>query len=151
MVRNAVQVGTESYGLKDLERLTGYERGHEIDQGAAAVVEYERFMATPDAAILERIAAYNEDDVRATLALRDWLVGIRPPRLPWRASQLDPEEQHPDLDEQVAALHAYGPDTPEHLLGDLLGYWVREFRRQQGAETGENLPRDRRAARRSRT
>ena len=78
VVRNAVQVGTESYGLKDIERLTGYERGHEIDQGSAAVVEYEQYMAAPDPSILERIAAYNEDDVRATLALRDWLVGLRP-------------------------------------------------------------------------
>ena len=41
---------------------------------------------------------------------------------------LDPEEDHPELDARVAALHAFGPDTPEHLLGDLLGYWVREFR-----------------------
>ena len=128
VVSNAFQVGTESYGLKDLERLTEYERGHEIDQGSAAVVEYEKFMAAPDTSFLERIAAYNEDDVGATLALRDWLVGIRPDDLPWRASRLDPEDGHPELDERMAALHAYGSDTAEHLLGDLLGYWVREFR-----------------------
>ena len=128
VVRNAVQVGTESYSLKDIERLTAYERGHEIDQGAAAVVEYEHYMAKPDDAVLGRIASYNEDDVRATLALRDWLVGLRPAALPWRAAVLDPEEEHRELDARVAALHAFGPDTPEHLLGDLLGYWVREFR-----------------------
>ena len=43
-----MQVGTESYGLKHLERLTGYKRGHEIDKGAGAVLEYERFMASHD-------------------------------------------------------------------------------------------------------
>ncbi len=128
VVRNAFQVGTESYGLKDLERLTAYRRGHEIDQGSAAVVEYEKFMVSPDATILERIAAYNEDDVRATSALRDWLVGERPPALPWRDARLDPEDEHPELEARIAALHADGPGTPEHLLGDLLGYWVREFR-----------------------
>jgi uncharacterized protein len=128
VVRNAVQAGTESYSLKDIELLTTYQRGHEIDQGAAAVVEYEHFMAKPDPAVLGRIAAYNEDDVRATLALRDWLVGLRRADLPWRAAVLDPEEDHPELDARVASLHAFGPDTPEHLLGDLLGYWVREFR-----------------------
>ncbi len=128
VVRNAIQAGTESYGLKDLERLTAYERGHEIDQGAAAVVEYERYMAAPDPALLRRIAAYNEDDVRATLALRDWLVALRPGELPWRPAQLDHEDDHPELNARIAALHAFGPDTPEHLLGDLLGYWVREFR-----------------------
>ena len=39
-----MQVGVEGYGLKHIERLTDYERGHEIDQGAGAVVEYERWM-----------------------------------------------------------------------------------------------------------
>ena len=46
----------------------------------------------------------------------------------WRAAELDPEEGTPELDRQVAALHAFGPDTPEHLLGDVLGYWTREWR-----------------------
>ena len=146
MAHDAVQVGTESYGLKDLERLTGYERGHEIEQGSAAVVEYERYMAAPDPDILEEIAAYNEDDVRATQALRDWLIEQRPVDLPWRSAWLEPEEGYPDLDLRVAALHACGPGTPEHLLGDLLGYWVREFRAHKapklarlGAETEELL------------
>ena len=127
VVRNAIQVGTRSYGLKYVERLADFERSHDIDRGAAAVTEYERFRANGDAAILPRIAAYNEDDVRATLALRDWLVGLRSEGLPWRDPWQEPEESHPDLDARIAALHAYGPGAPEHLLGDVLGYWVREY------------------------
>ena len=91
MARNAIQVGTESYGLKCLERLTDFERGHDIDQGAGAVVEYESYMADGDPADLDRIAAYNEDDVRATLALRDWLVEHRPPDLAWRKRPFETE------------------------------------------------------------
>jgi uncharacterized protein len=128
VVRNAVQVGTESYGLKYLEHLTGYERGHDIEQGSAAVVEYEQHMADHDPAHLDRIASYNEDDVRSTLVLRDWLVSLRPTDLPWRAAYIEPEAGIPELDAQVAALHAFDPDTPEHLLGELLGYWLRERR-----------------------
>jgi len=139
VVRNAVQAGTESYGLKAMERLAGYERGHEIDQGSGAVVEYERYMAAPDPSILQRIAAYNEDDVRATLALRDWLVRLRPPELAWRVSRLDPEEGWPDLNAQVEALHAFGPGTSEHLLGDLLGYWVREWRANKAPKVAATL------------
>jgi uncharacterized protein len=142
VVRNAVQVGSESYGLKDLERVTGYIRGHDIDQGSAAVVEYEEYMADHDEAHLGRIAAYNEDDVRSTLALRDWLCARRPD-LEWRAPRLEPEEVNPDLDAQVEALHTYGPETPEHLLGDLLGYWWRELRAhtaQQLAKTMADAP-----------
>ena len=48
IVTASLQVGTETYGLKQIERLTGYERGHEIDRGAGAVVEYERWMADRD-------------------------------------------------------------------------------------------------------
>jgi predicted RecB family nuclease len=128
VARNAVQVGTESYGLKPLETLTDYERGHDIQQGAGAVVEYEEWMNNGDAAALTRIAAYNEDDVRATRALRDWLVGVRAEDLAWRSAVLDPDDELPELDEQVAALHAFGPDAVEHLLGDVLGYWRREWK-----------------------
>jgi len=126
VARNAVQVGTESYGLKALERLTDYERGHDVDAGAGAVLEYEAFTTTGDGAALTRIADYNEDDVRATRALRDWLVSHRPKDLPWRAAELEPDSDIPELDELVARLHASGPDSVEHLLGDVLGYWRRE-------------------------
>ncbi len=143
IVRNSIQAGTESYGLKDLERVTGYVRGHDIDQGSGAVVEYERFMSDHDPERLRRIAAYNEDDVRSTLTLRDWLVGRRPEGLPWRASSIEPEEGIPDLDAQVAQLHEHGPGTPEHLLGDLLGYWLRERRANKApkvAKTAMDTP-----------
>ncbi len=127
VARNAMQVGTESYGLKSLERLTDYQRGHDIDAGAGAVVSYETYMATGDESELHQIAAYNEDDVRATRALRDWLVANRPSSLPWRSVEILVEADAPELDEQVAALHAFGAGTPEHLLGDVLGYWRREW------------------------
>jgi predicted RecB family nuclease len=126
VARNAVQVGTESYGLKHLERLTDYQRGHDVDAGAGAVLEYEEYMTTGSATALDRIADYNEDDVRATRALRDWLVDHRSADLPWRAAELEPDSFLPELDEMVAALHAAGPGSTEHLLGDVLGYWRRE-------------------------
>ena len=127
VVRNAVQVGAESYGLKVVERLAQYERGHDIDQGAGAVLEYERFMKDGATQALDRIAAYNEDDVRATRALREWLVAERPEGLAWRSAELAQAEDRPEPDEHVTALHAFGTDTAEHLLGDILGYWRREY------------------------
>ncbi len=88
---NGVQAGVESYSVKMTERLAGYQRSHDIDQGANAVVEYEKYTKDPvaGAAILHRIAAYNEDDVRATLALRDWLVGQRDVDLDWREAVIE--------------------------------------------------------------
>lgn len=129
IVTGAVQIGVESYGLKEVERLTSFERSHVIDKGAGAVMEYERWMREPegqrDQAHLDSIGRYNEDDVRATRAVRDWLVNQRP-NLEWRENVLEPFERDAELDALVERLHDYEPGTPQHLLGDLLGYWQRE-------------------------
>jgi hypothetical protein len=127
VVTNSMQVGVESYGLKHIELLAGFERSHDIDKGAGAVVEYEAWMGDQDPGRLTRIARYNEDDVRATLALRDWLLTERRADLPWRPAQFEPPEStYPEIDAQVEALHAYPPNSAHHLLGGLLGYWLRE-------------------------
>ena len=89
VAKNAVRVGTESYGLKYLEQLVGYERSAGIEQGAGAVVEYEEWMREGDDELLRDIARYNRDDVEATKALRDWLVEQRPEGLAWREAHLD--------------------------------------------------------------
>jgi predicted RecB family nuclease len=126
VAKNAFQVGTESYGLKSLEHLTGFERHGGIEQGAGAVVVYDRFMTTKDPKLLEEIARYNEDDVAATRALRDWIVERRPVALAWREAQLEPFETALDTDELVERLKNFDEHSPEHLLGDLLNYWRRE-------------------------
>jgi uncharacterized protein len=127
VARNAIQVGAESYSLKVIERLTEYQRSHVIDKGAGAVVTYERYMSDHEQGDLDKIAAYNEDDVRATLAVRDWLVDHRPADLPWRQHPEEPNEILTDIAEQIARFHRFDEGTPEHLLGDLLGYWTNEW------------------------
>jgi uncharacterized protein len=71
--------------------------------------------------------------------LRDWLVGLRPQDLNWRAPRLDPGEEWPEFDAQVAAFHAFGSGTPEHLLGDLLGYWLRERQANKAPKVAKSL------------
>ncbi len=127
VAHNAIQVGAESYSLKIVERLTDYQRSHVIDKGAGAVVTYEKYMASNDHAALNSIAVYNKDDVHATLALRDWLVAHRPAGLPWRGPPEEPNEILVDIDNQIEKFHRFDQGTPEHLLGDLLGYWTREY------------------------
>lgn len=126
VAKNSVRVGTESYGLKHLEHLAGYERQGDIEGGAGAVVEYEEWMKTRRPELLAKIAGYNCDDVRATMALRDWLIAQRPDDLEWRDAVLEVEEVELDTDHLVAALKEFGEDSPENLLGDLLNYWRRE-------------------------
>ncbi len=59
--------------------------------------------------------------------MRDWLLEQRPADLPWRPAVLDPPDDLPELDARIEQLHGYGHGTPEHLLGDVLGYWRREW------------------------
>ncbi len=126
VAKNAFLVGTESYGLKSLEHLTGFVRHGGIEQGAGAVVVYDRFMTTRDPDLLAEIARYNEDDVAATMALRDWIVARRPSDMAWREAQLEAVDESQDTDELVERLKNFGDQSPEHLLGDLLNYWRRE-------------------------
>jgi predicted RecB family nuclease len=128
VARNAVQVGVEGYGLKLLERLTDYERHHEIDKGAGAVIAFEQYQQEGDPGLLQSIEIYNEDDVRATRALRDWLIYQRPRDLPWRVAQLDAPAAADDVDSLLERLTGFGIGTEQHLLADLLGYWLREWR-----------------------
>lgn len=127
VAQNSIQAGTESYGLKSLEQLTTFQRSHEIDKGAGAVLQYERFMADGDPAELAAIATYNEDDVRATMALRDWLITQRPEDAQWRTARIEVEDKHPEFDERIVELQKYPQGSDEHFLGDVLGYWRREW------------------------
>ncbi|MEO9180520.1 MAG: TM0106 family RecB-like putative nuclease, partial [Acidimicrobiales bacterium] len=126
VAKNAVRVGTESYGLKDLEHVVEFVRSGGIEQGAGAVVEYEKYMESKDEQLLRNIAAYNRDDVASTMTLRDWLVMQRPNNLEWREAFIEYEQLEFDTDELVAQLRTFDEGSPQHLLADLLGYWRRE-------------------------
>ena len=129
VLKNAFQVGVESYSLKQIERLVGFERHTDITGGSGAVIDYERYMHDQDDQWLQTIARYNEDDVRATLAVRDWLVEQRTSDDAWRDAILlseDDDYEHPAA-ELVDALINYPDGSPERLLADLLHYWHREY------------------------
>jgi uncharacterized protein len=82
VVRQGLQAGVESYSIKRLEPLCGYSRAVGLRDATVALVEFEGGLEEGSAAAdVERqrvIAGYNEDDCRATLALRDWLESLRP-------------------------------------------------------------------------
>lgn len=79
VVRQGVQISKRSYSIKKLEGFywgqTRSAVGDEVGDALSSVVEYERWASADraDDTILRRIADYNHDDVRSTLALHDWL------------------------------------------------------------------------------
>jgi predicted RecB family nuclease len=82
VVRQGLQAGVESYSIKRLEPLCGYSRIVDLREATGALVEFEASLEDGSAATdVERqrtIAGYNEDDCRATVALRNWLEARRP-------------------------------------------------------------------------
>jgi predicted RecB family nuclease len=130
VVRQRVRVGAESYSLKVLELVAGYERSHDIDKGSGAVLDYDAWCTDRDHERLDRIARYNEDDVRATMAVRDWLLAHPLVGEAFRPD-IEPGEDELDVDELVAGLMAAGEAPGEEwkqLLAHLLEYWRRERR-----------------------
>jgi uncharacterized protein len=99
VVRQGLRAGVESYGLKALEPLIGFHRTH----NAGSLSRWQEFQDTKDAALLDGIAAYNEDDCRSTRALRDWLMERRPEveaRFDVTIATLEPEPERPPSDRQ---------------------------------------------------
>ena len=81
--RQALRAGVSSYSLKKLEPLFEFTRVATVRSGMEAIVDYEHWRESQDDKFLGQIAAYNEEDCRATLALLDWLHKLRPCELSW--------------------------------------------------------------------
>jgi predicted RecB family nuclease len=81
VVRQGLQAGVESYSIKRLEPLCGYSRRVDLREATAALVSFEVALdscaGAAEVGLQRVVAGYNEDDCRATLALRDWLESLR--------------------------------------------------------------------------
>ncbi|HKG56523.1 MAG TPA: TM0106 family RecB-like putative nuclease [Candidatus Limnocylindrales bacterium] len=82
VVRQSIRASVESYSIKKIEPLYGFEREIELRDAGSSIVAFEEWLELgegdrPAATHLERIEAYNRDDVRSTEKLRDWLESLR--------------------------------------------------------------------------
>jgi uncharacterized protein len=131
VVTQALQAGVASYSLKEIERLYGFERRADVSSGGESFLAYEEWTTSREQRLLDDIAAYNEEDCRATAALRDWLVGLRPSGLEW--AELPEPPGLPEEAETRARLRHELVDGAElgsvrRLAGELLDYHRREAR-----------------------
>jgi uncharacterized protein len=147
VVRQGVRAGVESYSIKRLEPLVRYTRRVDLSEATRSLIAFEAALedgtAAGDDDRRRVVAGYNEDDCRATLALRAWLedrrrdlaerVGESLPR-PVFAEKLSVAED-PELTRIRSALMAGVPAgasgrTSEQraraLLADLLDWHRRE-------------------------
>ena len=136
VVSQGLRLSHERYGLKQVETFY-FERTADLRAGDDSILLYEDYLEKHDPAVLDAIAAYNEEDCLSTLGLRDWLLTLRPGPAP------PPEEREPreppadaaETEELRAALLAGLPDDhhdlaeadrPRWLLAQLLLYHRRE-------------------------
>src|SRR5690606_11772525 len=147
IVRQALRIGVESYGLKGLEVLTGFERQVDLSIAAHARRRVEIGLATGDPDVIDpttrlEVEIYNEDDCASARELRAWLeeqraalerAGTQVPR-PSLSDGTAPAGtvEHERRIERVAAALRARTDGSEAerraaaLLADQLGYFRRE-------------------------
>ena len=83
VVRESIRVSEPRYSIKNIEHFYMEGRTGDVTNAGASIVYYERWKETQDAQLLQDIQDYNEDDVRSTYELREWLLGLRPAGLEW--------------------------------------------------------------------
>jgi uncharacterized protein len=86
-VTDAVILPLYFYTLKDIAKFIGFSWSDPEAGGAESVAWYEQWLKTGERSWLDRLLRYNEDDVRATMALRDWLATLKPTKK--RTEKLD--------------------------------------------------------------
>lgn len=148
VVRQAFRAGVESYGLKALEAVFGFERRAPLREAIGSLRGWQAYLENGNREELDAIAAYNEDDCYSTLALREWLMDRRreaEAQFDTVIDELEPEPAKPlsdkaqrYLEKLELAREQLTTDLPDdestdtedqrarRLVFDLLGYHRRE-------------------------
>jgi uncharacterized protein len=62
------------YGLKYVARFLGFDWVGKVTKGGQSIEVFEKYLETGKRTLLDSILKYNEEDVRATAVLKDWLA-----------------------------------------------------------------------------
>jgi uncharacterized protein len=72
-LRPAVIFPLSFYSLKDIASYLGFSWRADDASGANSVIWFEKWLGSKDESLKRKILEYNEDDVRATWKLKEWL------------------------------------------------------------------------------
>ena len=73
-IKNSITFPTTKNGLKEIAQYLGFQWRHKDVNAQESMAWYFEFMEKGDKEKLQKIIDYNEDDCRATLIIKDWLV-----------------------------------------------------------------------------
>ena len=139
VVRQGVRASVESYSIKRLEPLYGFERAVDLRDAGTSIVEFETWLELGQGAdreaLMAEIEGYNRDDCLSTLYLRDWLEGQRAalaaelgedlprPTIPEPEEREDSEAQKA-VNALAGALEAGLPESTAEMEDDQRGRWL---------------------------
>ncbi len=139
VIKQSLIASRESYSLKDIEALYMGKRHDAISEAGSSIVAYESWIDRREQSILDAIAAYNEQDLRSTGMLRDWLedrrlqaeteFGIVIPRPAPQALEPSAELKRWEQDVDDLFTHLAGGEpagSPRWLLAQQLWWHRRE-------------------------
>jgi len=76
LLRTSAVLPLPSYSLKSVAPWLGHTWSGETTTADESIVAYTRWLESGDAAHLESVLLYNEDDCRATLRIKEWLATL---------------------------------------------------------------------------
>jgi predicted RecB family nuclease len=138
VVRQSLHISHPSYSIKKVRQffMTGAGQGTVTD-GGDSILEFEKYLRTGDADILDAIVRYNEEDCLSTVKLREWLLQRRieaqrtsGATIAWKVpgdTAVTPERvlEDEEIRRRREALQARG-DAASSMLAQLLNYHRRE-------------------------
>lgn len=131
IVRQGMRISHSSYGLKKVETFYDFAReATGVAEAGGAVLAYEQWLDTRNEALLDEIRGYNREDCLSIIAMRQWLIEVRPDDVEWKAPRDAPEltETRIEQDQKNDALYQQLAAAGNPLLAHLLYYHRREER-----------------------
>ena len=138
-VRQGIRASVESYSIKRLEPLYGFERAVDLRDAGTSIVEFETWLDLGQGEEREELRAqiegYNRDDCLSALYLRDWLEGQRtslaeelgedlPRPVVKVPEETEDSEAQKAVNELAVALATGLPESPADMSGDQRGRWL---------------------------
>jgi predicted RecB family nuclease len=151
IVRHALRASVESYSIKRLEALFGYEREVPLQEANRTLARLQTCLelGDPDGISSDdqgSVEGYNRDDCLSTLVLRDWLESLRAaeiargaaierPGLPEGAAPESVGAWQARIEPVIATLTAGIPDDPSERDAEQAALWtlahVLDFHRRE--------------------
>ena len=137
-VKQGIRASVESYSIKRLEPLYGFNRGVDLRDANESIVEFETWLELGQGEeredLLAEIKGYNRDDCLSTLHLRDWLeeqraelereLGDLPRPIVSEPKEREDSDEQKAVNELAEELCVGLPENIEDLQGDQRGRWL---------------------------